>query len=112
MNQEGNNQDFKGSNSQNYRPIPPKTWLAESILVTIFCCLPFGIVGIVKAANVESSFYAGRVEEAEAASRSARKWVTIAFWIGIARLSIGIIAWIIMLAFGVAGGIFNAFEVY
>lgn len=25
----------------------PKTWLVESILVTLFCCLPFGIVGIV-----------------------------------------------------------------
>lgn len=27
----------------------PKTWMAESILVTVFCCLPFGIAGIVFA---------------------------------------------------------------
>ena len=33
----------------------PKTWMAESILVTILCCLPFGIIGIVNAAKV--SFY-------------------------------------------------------
>ena len=30
--------------------VQPKTWLVESILVTLFCCLPFGIVGIVNAA--------------------------------------------------------------
>lgn len=23
--------------------VPPKTWLVESILVTILCCLPFGV---------------------------------------------------------------------
>lgn len=35
----------------------PKTWMAESILVTVFCCLPFGIAGIVFASKV-SSLYA------------------------------------------------------
>ncbi|WP_419184195.1 DUF2752 domain-containing protein [Xiashengella succiniciproducens] len=40
---------------------PPKTWLGESILVTIFCCLPFGIAGIVNASKVESRFYAGEI---------------------------------------------------
>jgi len=33
---------------------PPKSWLVESILVTLFCCLPFGIAGIVNASRVES----------------------------------------------------------
>ncbi|MES2882212.1 MAG: CD225/dispanin family protein, partial [Bacteroidota bacterium] len=40
-------------------PQQPKNWLVESILVTIFCCLPFGIVGIVNAAQVNSKFAAG-----------------------------------------------------
>ena len=40
---------------QNYDiPPRPKTWLIESILATLFCCLPFGIVGIVNAARVNS----------------------------------------------------------
>ena len=49
-----------------YNNVPcPKTWLAESILSTIFCCVPFGIVGIVYAAQVSSNYHAGRYEEAE-----------------------------------------------
>lgn len=63
---------------------PPKTWLVESILVTLFCCLPFGIAGIVNAAKVESRFYAGDIEGANRSSADAKKWTTISFWIGIA----------------------------
>ena len=37
----------------------PSTYLVLSILVTIFCCLPFGIVGIVYASKVENWSLAG-----------------------------------------------------
>lgn len=76
---------------------PPKTWLVESILVTLFCCLPFGIAGIVNATKVESKFYAGDFEGAKQASRDARKWMLWSFWIGI----IGIVLYF-FLVFGVA----------
>lgn len=69
--------------SQN-RNIPPKTWLLESILVTLLCCLPFGIISIFNAAKVESRFYAGDISGAENAANEAKKWVKISFWIGIA----------------------------
>jgi F0F1-type ATP synthase membrane subunit c/vacuolar-type H+-ATPase subunit K len=62
---------------------PPKTWLVESILVTLFCCLPFGIAGIVNAAKVESKFYAGDIEGANRSSAAAKKWTTLSFWIAI-----------------------------
>jgi hypothetical protein len=62
---------------------PPKTWLVESILVTIFCCLPFGIAGIVNASKIESRFYAGDIEGANRASADAKKWTTYGFWFGI-----------------------------
>ncbi|WP_375436929.1 CD225/dispanin family protein [uncultured Hymenobacter sp.] len=55
--------------------IPPKNWLVESILVTIFCCLPFGIVAIVNAANVNSRLSVGDYAGAQEASRNAGKWV-------------------------------------
>lgn len=32
----------------------PKNWLVESILTVIFGSLPFGIAGVVNAANVNS----------------------------------------------------------
>ena len=50
------NTNSKFSNMDNLKnQKPPKTWLVESILVTLFCCLPFGIAGIVNASKVESS---------------------------------------------------------
>lgn len=68
-----------------YNNVPcPETWLAESILSTIFCCVPFGIVGIVYAAQVSSNYHAGRYEEAERASKNAGKWTKISFFCGLA----------------------------
>lgn len=63
---------------------PPKTWLIESILVTLFCCLPFGIAGIVNASKVESRFYAGDIDGANRSSIGAKKWTIVSFWVGFA----------------------------
>ncbi len=58
-------------------PVRPKNWLVESILVTIFCCLPFGIAGIVNAANVNSRYDYGDYAGAQAASAAAAKWTKV-----------------------------------
>jgi len=79
---------------------PPKTWLLESILVTLFCSLPFGIAGIVNASKIESLYYAGDIEEAIKSSANAKKWTTIGFWIG---LAVGII-YVIITIIGTASG--------
>lgn len=63
-----------------------ENWLVEAILVTLLCCLPFGIVGIVYASQVNSKAQAGDSEGAEKARREAAKWTKIGFWIGIAWL--------------------------
>jgi len=73
---------------------PPKSWLTESILVTLFCCLPFGIVGIVHAAKVESRFYARDYDGAFKASEEAKKWTTLGFWLG---LVVGIIYLVVVI---------------
>jgi hypothetical protein len=70
---------------------PPKNWLVEAILVTIFCCLPFGIVGIVFASQVNSKYSAGDYNGALLASRDAGKWTKIGFWLGIAGAVAGIL---------------------
>ena len=79
---------------------PPKTWLVESILVTVLCCLPFGIAGIVNATKVESRFYAGDVEGAERASADAKRWTMIGLGLGVA----GILIYVVLIVLGVAGG--------
>lgn len=61
----------------------PKTWMAESILVTVFCCLPFGIAGIVFASKVSSLYAAGYYEAALQASKDAGKWTKIGFIVGL-----------------------------
>jgi len=48
-----------------------KNYLVESILVTIFCCPPLGIVGIVHASKVNRFYDSGDVANAEQASAEA-----------------------------------------
>ncbi len=55
--------------------ICPKSYLLESILITMFCCMPFGVVGIVKASSVSSAYSTGNYEEAQRLSAEAAKWV-------------------------------------
>ncbi len=80
--------------------IRPKTYLVESILVTLFCCMPFGIVGIVNAANVESRYNNGDYDGALRASNEAGKWTKIGFWIGLVG---GILYFIFMMTGAVTG---------
>lgn len=54
----------------------PKNYLVESILATLFCCLPLGVVGIVNATQVNTKYDAGDYVGAEKASKDAKKWVT------------------------------------
>lgn len=73
-----------GARVQKFAPpaaIP--TYLVPSILVTLCCCLPFGIVAIVYAAQVNSKLTAGDVAGAQAASKNAKMWTWIAFVAGI-----------------------------
>ena len=62
---------------QSYRPymgpvIP--TYLWQSIVITIFCCWPFGIPAIVYAAKVDGLVGRGDVLGAMSASKSAKNW--------------------------------------
>ena len=67
---------------------PPENNLVWAILSTLFCCLPLGIVSIVKAANVNSLWAAGQFQQAQQASQDARKF---ALWAAIAGVVLGVI---------------------
>jgi hypothetical protein len=71
------------------RDIP--NYLAQSILVTLFCCLPFGIVAIVNAAQVNGKLAAGDIAGARAASDRAKMWSWLSFGIGIPVIIIWVI---------------------
>ena len=81
--------------------LPPKNWLVESILVTILCCLPLGIVGIINATKVESLWNSGQRDAALKASQEVGKWVKIAFFSGIVVIGL----YLLLMVFGVIAGI-------
>lgn len=83
----------------------PRTWFVESILVTIFCCLPFGIAGIVNAARVETKYRCGDIAGARISSEEAGKWTKIGFWIAVG-------GFVIYLAFLAVAMSFNYFDHY
>lgn len=68
---------------------PPRSYLLFSVLVTIFCFWPTGIVALVNAARVNSLWKTQQHDKARKASRRARNW-------GLVTLSIGIVAWVVV----------------
>lgn len=52
----------------------PKTYMVQSVLVTLFCCLLFGILGIINASKVSKLYAAGDIEGAKAASKKAKNF--------------------------------------
>ena len=72
----------------------PSSHLAFAILTTLFCCLPLGIVSIVKASQVSGLWAQGNYAGAQAASSSARKWAMWSAILGIVAIVIygGLIA--------------------
>ena len=83
-----------GMPPQGYYP-PPNVpnYLVQSILVTLFCCLPFGIVAIVFASQVNGKLQAGDIQGAMHASKQAKMWCTISLagWALFVLLYVGLI---------------------
>jgi hypothetical protein len=70
-----NTGDSAGTSVPNY--------LVQAILVTILCCLPFGIAAIVFAAQVNGKLAAGDYNGAVETSKKARTWCWVSFWVGL-----------------------------
>ena len=80
---------------------PPDNNLVWAILCTVFCCLPLGIVSIVKSSKVGELWARGDMAGAQKAADDARKWaiwgavigpiLIILFWILYAVIIAGVI---------------------
>ena len=62
---------------------PIKSYLAHAILVTLFCCIPFGIPAIVYAAQVNSKIAVGDYQGAKTSSDNAKTWCIVSLLVGI-----------------------------
>lgn len=71
-----------------YRQDRPPTYLALAIIVTILCCMPFGIVSIVYASKTDSYMASGDIGQAWENSRKARNW-------SVAGIVISLLWWVI-----------------
>jgi hypothetical protein len=84
--------------------VKPKNWLVESILVTIFCCLPLGIVGIINASKVDGKYASGDYAGAQQSSAEAAKWTKIGFFVGIGVSVLYLIWMVVMGGFAAMSG--------
>ena len=95
------NQGYYQQNNFNGMPQKPVNWvpyLILSIISTLCCCLPFGVVGIVFSAKINSAMMAGNLEEAQNNAKMARIWIIVSF-------AIGILTWLIYMVLIVTGAV-------
>ncbi|MFI3315743.1 MAG: CD225/dispanin family protein, partial [Rikenellaceae bacterium] len=77
------------------RPMRPKNWLIESIIVTLLCCIVFGLVGIFYSIRGNDFWDCGQYDKARQAYRTAGRWVIA----GVILASIAVIICIISMLF-------------
>lgn len=95
------NQGYYQQNNFNGMPQEPVNWvpyLILSIISTLCCCLPFGVVGIVFSAKINSAMLAGNLEEAQNNAKMARIWIIVSF-------AIGLLTWLIYMVLIVTGAV-------
>ena len=95
------NQGYYQQNNFNGMPQEPVNWvpyLILSIISTLCCCLPFGVVGIVFSEKINSAMLAGNLEEAQNNAKMARIWIIVSF-------AIGLLTWLIYMVLIVTGAV-------
>ena len=61
----------------------PDSFLLQAILVTLCCCLPFGIPSIVYSSQVNAKFSSGDIDGSHESARKARFWFWWALGVGL-----------------------------
>lgn len=75
-------------------------YLVQSILSTLCCCLPFGIVAIIFASQVNTKVAAGDMAGAVDSSRKAKMWCWVSFGCGLAGMLLYAVAVMLPLLLG------------
>ena len=83
---------------------PPDNYLVWAILTTILCCLPLGIVSIIKSTQVNEKWRAGDYDGATRASADAKKF---AMWSAIAAGIVWVLYLILFMVLGLGGAMFG-----
>jgi hypothetical protein len=81
-------------------PPPPDNNLAWGIISTLLCCLPLGVVSIIKASNVNTLWYQGQYAAAIESAEAAKRW---AIWSAVASGSVFVVYFLVVAAAAVFG---------
>jgi len=84
---------------------PPENYLVWAILSTICCCLPLGIVNIIKSTKLKELWAQGDAMGAEKASADTKKWL---IWTAVAGVIVGILYAILAFVIGIGGAFASA----
>ncbi len=79
-------------------------YLVQAILLTIFCCIPFGIVAIVYAAQVNGKLAVGDIYGATEVSNKAKMWCWWSFGVGLGLVILYMGFIVLSIVSGMAGG--------
>ncbi|MBD8505363.1 CD225/dispanin family protein [Hoyosella sp. G463] len=91
---------------------PPDNGLVWGILVTVLCCLPLGIVSIVKASNVNSLWAMGQYAAAHEAAAEARRWAKIGAIVGGVFYALIVVFYVVMFVFLFAATASSGYATY
>ncbi len=71
---------------------PVASYLWQSIVATLLCCMPAGIVAIVYASKVEGLWRAGDLEGARRSAQQAKLWCNISVGLALLLIIFGLVA--------------------
>lgn len=77
-------------------PVSQTAYLVFSILATVLCCLPFGIVGIVYAAKISGLNAAGDFDGARKAAKTSMIWTIVSA----ATAILVVVFYVVVMGFG------------
>jgi hypothetical protein len=71
-------------------------YLPQAILTTLFCCLPFGVIAVAYASQVNTHLITGNYQAAQYAADKAKFWSWVSFGVGISFWLLYIL-WIVVI---------------